>query len=358
MGKSAPSPPPAPDPAATAAAQATANKEAAVAQAQINMVNQYTPQGTLEYTQRGTAEDGTPQFSATQTLSDEQKAIYDQQVAAAQKYGETANSQLNAVSAKLAQPLDYSSLGAAPTLNETTRSTVADALYGRLNPQFDRDRAQLETSLANQGIAMGSEAYNTAIDELNRTKNDARLAVENNALGQASQLYGIEATQRDKAINELNQQRSVPLNELAAMLTGTQVQAPQFINAPQQQIAPADVMGATYASANIANQNYAQQMANSRAQTSGLYSLLGAGAGLAGATYGGRGWRFSDRRLKKNIYRIYTAANGLGVYLFSYVWGGSFIGYMADEVRSLFPHAVKAVSGFDAVNYSEIPNGS
>jgi len=76
MGKRAPSAPPAPDPAATARAQATANRETAVTQFGLNAVNQYTPYGNLEYAQAGTWADGTPRFTATQTLSPaEQEAL-------------------------------------------------------------------------------------------------------------------------------------------------------------------------------------------------------------------------------------------------------------------------------------------
>ena len=58
MGKSAPSPPPPPDPAKTAAAQAAANKETAIAQAKLNMIDEYTPYGSSLYTKRGEVEDG------------------------------------------------------------------------------------------------------------------------------------------------------------------------------------------------------------------------------------------------------------------------------------------------------------
>lgn len=348
MGKKSPSQPAAPDPAKTAAAQAAANKEAAVAQANINMVNQYTPGGSLEYTQRGTAADGTPQYSATQTLSPEQQAIYDQSNAAALKFGQTANSQLDAVSQRLGQPLDFSSLGAAPTLNEDTRRSVADSLYQRINPQLEQERAALETRLANQGFASGTEAFNREMDQFYRSQNDARLAVENAALGQASQLYGLEANQRDRSINEMIQQRSQPLNELAAMLSGSQVQGPSFVNSPQTSIAPADIMGATFGSANINANNYAQQIAEQNAQRQGLYGLLG--AGVQGA------FMFSDRRLKTDIRKI-REEKGLGVYLYRYIWGGPVqIGYMAQEVQKLYPKAVKSISGFLAVNYAEVGN--
>jgi len=65
----------------------------------------------------------------------------------------------------------------------------------------------------------------------------------------------------------------------------------------------------------------------------------------------------SDRRLKTNIERVGTLKNGLGAYLFNYVWGGpAWLGVMADEVKKIMPHAVVNIGGFDAVNYSEVFN--
>jgi hypothetical protein len=46
---SAPSPPPAPDPYKTAQYQAELNRDAAISQQGLNMVNQVTPYGTLQY---------------------------------------------------------------------------------------------------------------------------------------------------------------------------------------------------------------------------------------------------------------------------------------------------------------------
>ena len=79
MGKkSGPAAPPPPDPAATAAAQLAANKEGAVAQANLNRIDQYTPQGAITYTQTGTNADGTPKFRSDQTYSADEQAKYDQ----------------------------------------------------------------------------------------------------------------------------------------------------------------------------------------------------------------------------------------------------------------------------------------
>lgn len=288
MGKSAPSAPATPDPAKTAQAQAAANKEAAISSANINMINQQTPYGSLEYTQRGTASDGTPQYTATQTLSPGQQQLYDLTNQAAQKYGQTANTQLDAVSDRLAQPLDFGSLGAAPVANEQTRQQVYDSIIQRNQPLATQQYDQLQTRLANQGLSdPGSQAYRAAIDEYYRGQNDFGLAAQNAALGQQQAMYGMEANARDRAVNEMAQSRSIPLNELAAMLSGAQVQSPSFVNAPQQQIAPADIMGATYGSANLNQNLYNQQSATQRQNIQGLYGLLGSSAQAGGYYFGG-----------------------------------------------------------------------
>lgn len=294
-GKGGGSAPPAPDPKETASAQAAANKESAIATAELNMVNQNTPYGSLSYTPRGKSAgytnsdgdyvDGVQQYTANQTLAPAQQRMLDLTNQAGIKYGETANNQLNAVSNKLSSPLDFGQLGPAPQANETTRKQVADSMYNRMSPLMNRDRERLETRLANQGITLNSDPYKDAMDEERRARNDAYLAIDNAALGQMGQLYGLESTARDKAVNEMTTERSQPLNELAAMLNGSAVQGPQFVNAPQGNINAADIMGAAYASYNGQMDAWKQKQANNNAMTSGLFTLAG---GLGGGFLAGR----------------------------------------------------------------------
>ena len=78
-----------------------------------------------------------------------------------------------------------------------------------------------------------------------------------------------------------------------------------------------------------------------------MFDLLGTGAQAA--------FRFSDRRLKKQIKKIGEMANGLGVYSYKYIWGEDGVGVMADEVKKIIPHAVKKhSSGYDMVNYGAL----
>ena len=129
-GGSPPAPPPAPaapDPVATAVAQGAQNRAAAISQAEIAMVNQQTPYGALAWEQRGTSPiqtdaegvtyGGTPQYTATQTLSPEQQLILDLGNQAQIGFGQTANTQLENVTDRLEQPVDFSGIAAAPTID-------------------------------------------------------------------------------------------------------------------------------------------------------------------------------------------------------------------------------------------------
>lgn len=282
MGKSAPKPPAPPDPQETAAAQAAANKETAIAQQQLNAINQVTPYGKLSFSQNGWWDDAreVPRLTATTTLTPEQMEILGLTQQAGINYGQLANQQLGAVSDRLGQPLDFASLGAAPQANEATRDEVAGALTQRFQPYWDRDLDQLETRLANQGIQLGSEAYSRAMQDYGRAVNDARLGIENAALGQMLQLYGAEENQRGRRASEMIQERTQPLNELAAMLTGSQVQSPGFVPTPQSSVQPTDIAGLTYADYNARLNNYNQQLAQ---QNSAMGGLFGLGGSLIGA---------------------------------------------------------------------------
>lgn len=342
MGKSSGSAPTPPNPERTAAAQAAANREAVRESALVNQINQVTPFGSLTYT--GAV--GSPDRTATTTLAPAQQQMLDYSNQAGIGFGQLANQQLSAVSDRLASPLDFGSFGAVPQANEQTRQATAAAMMDRLNPQFDRDLNALETRLANQGIGYGSQAYSAAMDDFNRSRNDARLAVDAQAGNEMARMLGMQLQSRNQGLTETVQQRQIPLNELAAMLSGSQVQSPQFMNTGGYQVAPADIMGATYANYNGALNNYNMQQQQNASNMQGLFGLLGAGA--QAYAYNPMAW--SDRRLKRDIVRI-GERNGLPLYVWRYVWGALGIGHMADEVRRVKPEAVHSVNGYDLVNY-------
>jgi len=103
--------------------------------------------------------------------------------------------------------------------------------------------------------------------------------------------------------------------------------------------------------AGLVNQNYAQQQANYQQKMESWNSMVGGLMGLGGQL--GGAWIASDRRLKTDIRRVGTAANGLPLYLFRYRSGGPMqVGLMAQDVIKVRPDAVRVGSdGMMAVNY-------
>ena len=72
------SPPPAPDYTGAAQATAAGNKEAAIATAAANRVNQYTPTGNMVYSSAGKDPTGNETYNLTTTLSPAQQQLQSQ----------------------------------------------------------------------------------------------------------------------------------------------------------------------------------------------------------------------------------------------------------------------------------------
>src|SRR5687768_17349355 len=157
--------PKAPDPAKTAAAQTESNKATAVTQYGLNATNQVTPYGNLSYSQNGAWSDGTPRFTATQTLSPEQQQLYQQQTQLGSKLNDLAIGQTDRLSGVLSSPVDLS--------NETTESRLMELGRSRLDPIIDQRKKSTEAELLNKGIRPGTEAYNRATTAVDQQTNDA-----------------------------------------------------------------------------------------------------------------------------------------------------------------------------------------
>ena len=239
------------------------------------------------------------------------------------------------ISSNVALPTGLSSDGltALQSDPEAFRSNIEQTLYDRqlglLQPEFTRQRQELETNLVNRGIPITSDPYNQAInrfesqqgEQLGRLAQQATLAAgqesdrlvnqgrQNRAMefGEraASGEFGLAANQqgfgqnaanvqlqnagrqqqmadqllsnqvaqqnRQREIAERNALRGQNFNELAALTGGSQIQQPSFF-APNA----IDTTGA-YSAQQAAQQNaYNQAMASNSADMGGLYSLAGA----------------------------------------------------------------------------------
>lgn len=97
----------------------------------------------------------------------------------------------------------------------------------------------------------------------------------------------------------------------------------------------------------LANAGQYSKGKQTSSSSGGLGSFIGSAAGAIAA---------SDRRLKKNIERISTLKDGLGVYSYSYIWDDEpQIGVMAQEVEKLRPWALgPEVLGYKTVNYGAL----
>ncbi len=324
----------------TGAAEATgqSNIKAAQLATAANRVNQYTPYGSLTYSQEGTDPYGNPMWAARQSLSPDQQELYNMDMATSKGLGQLQSKGLGYVSGMLDQPFDTSKL--VSTGMDPSQS-YQDAYMKRLAPQLSQSREQLDQQLANQGIKLGSEAYNRAKALQAQKENDI-------LLGATTQGFGVGQQARQQGFQELAYQRNEPINTLNAVRSGSQVQGPTFVNPSQQATtAGTDYMGAAglTGQANIANAN--AENARTNAMMSGLFSMGAAAA--------------SDIRMKENIERVGVMPNGLNVYEFDYkpefkdhplAGHGRFTGVMAQEVQEFNPKAVMTLdNGYMAVNY-------
>lgn len=257
---STPSPPPPPDPVATAKAQEATNVRSATNQQELNMVNQLTPQGNLTYEQIGKWDDGTPKFSATTALSPQEQKIYDTGAQTRGVVGDIGLAQSKKIGDLLGSPVNLN--------NDATEARLMELGSRRLNPVFERQREQQRTELINRGIMPGSEAYATETGLQGQKENDAITQLLLQGHGQA--------------VQEALTQRNQPINEITALMSGSQVSQPNFVGTPQTQVAPTDYLGAVNTAYMGELNNYNQKVGQQNAMIGGL-------AGLGGAALGGWG---------------------------------------------------------------------
>lgn len=337
--------PAAPDPAETARAQGLANKEAVHESAKVNQINKVTPFGNEQWT----GEIGAPDRTVTQTLTPDVQGSLDAQNQIARYLSEFGEEFVPRSTQPFEQEFNLEGLPAAPQGDDAARQRIEQAMFDRLQPQMDRQRDAQYTQLSNQGINFGDEAYKNAVDDLNRSENDLRLGVTAQGGQEMSNLFNLGTQARQQGINERILERSQPLNELSALLQGAPAaQLPQFGQAAQYNVNPADRLGAEALSYQGALNNYNTQQASSNAKMGGL-------AGLGGALGGAGIMKYSDERLKTDIKRVGYTDDGLPVYTYRMKAGGPVeMGVMAQDVEKVRPELVTNLNGYKAVHYEGI----
>lgn len=213
MGSKAPEPTP---PRETSAAQTGTGVSTSIANAFLQNMNEIGPDGTKTFTQTGdytftdpyTNETYTiPRFTVEQQLSEAQQAIKEQQ--------DAASLNLASLGADLSGTLGDQLRGNFRLGNEATEARLFELGSSRLDPMFARRDEDLRTRLANQGIRVGSDAYNREMELLGQQENDAYNQLLLQGRGQASQELLAEDNQR--------------INQISALLSGGQVSMPNFL---------------------------------------------------------------------------------------------------------------------------------
>lgn len=148
MGKK--SAPPPPDYAALAVQQGRENRDTAQYNAELNRVNQYTPDGSLTWSST-IGPDGKPVWSQTTALSPEQQKLYDTQNQLSQQYLGTAQSAVDRVAQAMGQPMDMSGVRQPAYYDGTGTSAKVSTPYTDIGtgPQFQTvgSGPQFQTSL-------------------------------------------------------------------------------------------------------------------------------------------------------------------------------------------------------------------
>ena len=356
MGKKQPAPPPAPDYKGAAVAQGVANLESARATARLSNPNTYTPYGTQIVTYDG----DTPTIRQTLTPTaqktlDAQQNVELQLANLGAKGASTASNVLDKPFSfggpDVQTSLDLSNVAKMPV---NAGMTGQEAIMQRLEPSLARQRTSTETNLINQGLRPGSEAYNNAINLLGQQETDARtqavlqglnldIGANQQGFGQALESGKFGNTAQQQALAEAISLRQLPLNEITALMSGSQIQNPQFGAYSGATVQPAPTFAATQAQGAFDANAYNQQVATQNANTAGLYSLGGSALKA-----------FSDRRLKSNIVKIGTHPIGIGIYEYD-IFGGRQIGVMAQELLEVMPDAVhQHPSGYLMVDYGRL----
>ncbi len=230
--------------------------------------------------------------------------------AQAQQYGQNAN---NMQQANTAQAQQFSQNAAQ--LEATNSAQSQKFQQGLASAGFGNDAKQ--QMFLNQNT---TTAANNALKDQTFNAQQAQQTAQNNA--------------RSQYLNELYAARNQPINEISSLLSGAQVNNPNFVPTQGVSIPNVDYAG-------LMQQDYANRVNAYNAKQAGIGSILGGVAGLAS---------LSDERAKKDIKQVG------GLYEYRYKGEGKDapkrIGVMAQEVEKVRPDVViKGDDGLRRVDY-------
>lgn len=257
------------------------------------------------------------------------------------------------------------------------------AQFANQGLQFENDAQAQEfgqllsrAQFTNQGIQLGNAAQQQRFEQLLQRATFGNTALQqnflnqfnvtqaNNANAQQSWSNNFQATQgnnsletqrlaaeqqaRNQYLQEQYALRNQPINEISALLSGSQVQNPMFGNPQMPQIPTTDTAG-------LINNHYNQQVNQAMAQYQAQQGILGGLFSLGTAAL-----MPSDRRVKKNVRKI-GRIRDTNVYEYRYKGqdrhAPKTIGVMAQEIERKTPDAVVEIGGVKHVDYGKVVDG-
>ena len=131
-----------------------------------------------------------------------------------------------------------------------------------------------QQQLGNQAVSQNQQA---ALQQ-----QQAALAAQNQQYNQLLQAAQFGNTAQQQSLQQQLALRNQPLNEIAGLMSGSQIQMPQFQGYQGVNVAPPPIFAGAQAAGQAALQNYGIQQSAANANTQGLFGLAGAGLGAYG----------------------------------------------------------------------------
>jgi hypothetical protein len=280
-----------PNPYQTAGAQQRAEVGAAGASSVINNPNVYTPYGSQTYDIAGWEQVpdaqgkmiSVPRYNQRQTLSPDQMKLLGLNTQTEYNLGSTAVQQSAKMKDYLNKSVNPASWQKYGTIRQdqtaTDRPAVEKAMMDLYNRNAAGKNAAEQTQLAARGMNVGSSQYGSTAKRQGDEFTDAALKayLGSGDESRAAQAAYNEATaqmagQRGQQAQEAFSLRNQPINEIMALLGGSQVTTPQFSPYQGQGVNAANI-------GQYIGNNYAQQSKQASDFNSGLFNIASAGAG-------------------------------------------------------------------------------
>lgn len=253
-----------PDASSVIGQSTAANREAGIESQRGSMVDQNNAYGSSTWAQTGTGPGGIPTYGNTVKYSPEQQAMLN--------YLQGTKTEAGRAGSELMTNANY---GDVPDLSTGTNSRVTQRLGQAaeyFNPVFKTQTDNLDNQLRNQGIVPGMKAFTNQTRDLRDTQDRAVSnmiqEMQPQAFQQSVQEYGLPA------------EMSTKLAQFGAPVDPTQ----QFQNAPQLNVAPANVQGAYQNQFNNQMSIYDKQKAQFDAMIKGI---MGGASAIVGGPIAG-----------------------------------------------------------------------